>query len=66
MIIWSYNTGVISTHVSFALIAFYAFIFRTYLDGKRLVDKNVMVREDIWKLMIPGYRATYFKELYLK
>ena len=48
------------------LLFFYAFIFRTYVDGKRLASKNIIPKKDIWKMIIPGKRAEYFGELYFK
>jgi hypothetical protein len=48
------------------LFFFYAFIYRTYTDGKRLADKNIIPKKDIWKMIIPGSRLQYFKDLYLK
>jgi hypothetical protein len=43
----------------------YLFVFRTYTDGKRLADKGVIKKGDMWTLVIPGTRLQYFKELYL-
>ena len=48
------------------LLFFYALIFRTYVDGKRLADKNIIQKKNIWKMIIPGKRFEYFRELYLK
>ncbi|MDO9274666.1 MAG: hypothetical protein Q7T92_03845 [Lutibacter sp.] len=45
---------------------FYSLIYRTYIDGKRLADKNILQKKDSWKMMIPGSHIKYFKELYLK
>ena len=45
---------------------FYALIYRTYVDGKRLSDKNIIPKKDIWKMIIPGRRIAYFRELYMK
>lgn len=50
----------------FVLILFYALVYRTYTDGKRLANKNLIEKRDIWKMLIPGSRLKYFKELYLK
>ena len=46
------------------LLGFYFLIYRTYLDGKRLADKNLIPESDIWKMLIPGQRFKYFRELY--
>ncbi|MEQ8238009.1 MAG: hypothetical protein RIA69_02295 [Cyclobacteriaceae bacterium] len=47
------------------LLIFYFLVYRTYTDGKRLVDKGVIEKREIWKLLIPGYRVKHFKDLYL-
>jgi hypothetical protein len=45
---------------------FYLFIYRTYIDGKRLSDKGLIEKKDIWKLIIPWQRWRFFKDLYLR
>jgi hypothetical protein len=47
-------------------VLFYALVYRTFTDGKRLARKNIISNSSIWKLAIPGTRFQYFKELYLK
>lgn len=59
------KTDLLSGVLLIALILFYALIYRTYIDGKRLADKDVISKKDIWKMIIPGNRLKYFKELYL-
>ena len=49
----------------FILVLVYALIYRTYTDGKRLVEKGIIKETDIWKMVIPGQRYKFFKELYL-
>jgi hypothetical protein len=36
------------------------------MDGKRLSDKNIIKKKDIWKMIIPRKRFENFKELYLE
>ncbi len=48
------------------LLLFYALVYRTFTDGIRLVDKNIIQKKDIWKMIIPGSRLEFFRELYLK
>jgi hypothetical protein len=48
------------------LFLFYALIYRTYTDGKRLAEKNIILKKDIWRMIIPGSRIEHFNELYLK
>jgi hypothetical protein len=47
------------------LMIFYLLVYRTYTDGKRLFDKEVIEKKDIWKMIIPGKRIAFFRELYL-
>lgn len=43
---------------------FYIFVYRTCIDGLRLAAKNLIDKKDIWKLVIPGSRREYLRELY--
>ncbi len=54
-----------STWFVYSLI-FYFFIYRTYTDGKRLADKGLIEKKDMWRLIIPFYRHRFFKDLYLR
>ena len=60
------RTDLVNPTLFVLLLFFYVLIFRTYVDGKRLSDKNIIQKKDIWKMIIPGKRFEYFKELYLK
>jgi len=66
ILIWISKTDLINSTFFVLLLFFYALIFRTYVDGKRLSDKNIIPEKDIWKMIIPGKRFEYFRELYLK
>lgn len=66
LIIWLVRTDLINPWGFVGLIFFYSLIYRTYIDGKRLADKNILQKKDSWKMMIPGSHIKYFKELYLK
>lgn len=57
--------GVIESGMFVCSWLFYLAIYRTYIDGKKLYDKKVILKKDIWKLIIPGQRIKYFQELYL-
>lgn len=59
------KTEMIDTKITVGLFMFYALIYRTFTDGKRLYDKKVIAKKDLWKMLIPGIRIKYFKELYL-
>lgn len=66
LMIWLVKTDSISSWGFVGLMLFYSLIYRTYIDGKKLADKNMIEKKDIWKMIIPGNRLEYFKELYLK
>lgn len=66
LIIWLVRTDLINPWGFVGLMFFYSLIYRTYIDGKRLADKNILQKKDSWKMMIPGSHIKYFKELYLK
>ena len=48
------------------LIIAYSLIYRTYVDGLRLVSKGILEKSDIWKMVYNGRRFQYFKVLYFK
>lgn len=66
MLFWLNKIDIINGTLFVGLFLFYALIYRTYIDGKRLADKKIIPKKDIWKMIIPGSRIEYFKELYLK
>jgi hypothetical protein len=66
VLFWLNKAEMINPNLFVGLIFFYAFIYRTYTDGKRLADKKIISKKDIWRMIIPGNRLQYFKELYLK
>jgi hypothetical protein len=60
----STNNQITAGLLTFSLLL-YALVYRTYIDGKRLADKKIIAKKDIWKLILPGIRAKYFYALYL-
>ncbi len=56
----------INTWVFFGLIIFYTAVYRTYIDGLRLMSKGIIKKSEIWKIAFNGSRFQYFKELYFK
>ena len=46
------------------LLFFYAFIYRTLTDYYRLKSKNILSKNDFWRILIPGSRIYYFKGLF--
>jgi len=65
VIIWLGTEDLISSTLFVGLLLFYLLIYRTYTDGRRLYDKGLISKKDIWKVIIPGSHFQYFKELYL-
>lgn len=66
ILFWLNKSDLINGTLFVGLLIFYALIYRTYTDGKKLADKNIIAKKDIWKMIIPGNRLAHFKELYLK
>ncbi|WP_010230181.1 hypothetical protein [Gillisia marina] len=60
------NNKYINSWVFFGLIIFYTVVYRTYIDGLRLVSKGIIKKSEIWKIAYNGSRFQYFKELYFK
>ncbi|MFB0939063.1 MAG: hypothetical protein QMB29_09015, partial [Urechidicola sp.] len=61
ILIWLSKTDLINPTLFVFLLFFYALIFRNYVDGKRLADRNLIPKKNIWKMIIPGKRIEYFK-----
>jgi hypothetical protein len=66
ILFWLNTSDLISENLFVVLLVFYVLVYRTYTDGKRLVNKNLISEKDIWKMAIPESRFKYFKELYLR
>ncbi|MCF4100578.1 hypothetical protein L1I30_02755 [Gillisia sp. M10.2A] len=47
------------------LLLSYSFLYRPFIDGSRLVEKNIISKKDRWKLINPACRSQHFKELYI-
>jgi len=47
-------------------LCFYMLIYRTYIDGKRLADKGLIAKKEIWRMIVPRQRFRFFKDLYLR
>lgn len=57
---------ILPSTLALVLLGFYVFIYRNFLDGLRLAEKGVIAKNEIWKMIKPGMRGKYFKELYLE
>ena len=64
VIIWLSRIDAINATSFVALLFFYLFVFRTYVDGRRLYEKGVIPKKDIWRMTILGKQTKYFNELY--
>jgi hypothetical protein len=60
------KTNTINSNWFVYTFGFYLFVYRTYTDGKRLADKGLIKHSDIWKMIIPGQRLRFFRDLYLR
>jgi hypothetical protein len=47
------------------LLFVYAFLFRPFIDGNRLIQKGKLKPSEFYKLLNPLYPVRYFKDLYL-
>jgi hypothetical protein len=60
------QTNMINSNWFVYSFCFYLFIYRTYIDGRRLADKRLIEKKDIWKIIVPGQRFRFFKDLYVR
>jgi hypothetical protein len=65
LLIAVFQYGLLPSWTSILLLIGYVLIYRTYIDGQRLMDKGLINKEDRWKVITHGLRAKYFRELYL-
>jgi hypothetical protein len=54
------------TYFSAVILILYSLPYRLITDGIRLESKGLISRNKMWKLLIPGFRIDYTKELYFK
>lgn len=49
-----------------ALLIGYVF-YRGFVDGQRLIEKNIIDKKDLWKnLIIPFWSSRYYRQLYFE
>ena len=64
LLIYLSKMGVMNSTWFCFFLFFYAFPYRFYIYYLRLRSKNVVQRNEMYSLMIPGNRIKYFRELY--
>ncbi len=52
------------TSTFFLACGIYFFIYRTFIDFWRLRSRNAIDKNGLWRLLLPGSRVRYFRELY--
>lgn len=63
ILIWyAYNNSIIFT----VLLLSYIIIYRGFVDGKRLIDKGIINKNELWKAFIPFWTTMYSKQLYFE
>lgn len=48
------------------LLLIWALIYRPLADGKRLIEKGVIQKKEIWKMFVPFFRYRWAIELYFE
>ena len=62
LILSSFNDSILFV----SLLVLYI-IYRSFIDSKRLLDKGILKKNEIWKMfIIPFYSFNYFRELYFE
>ena len=65
-LIYLVNTDLIDSLIFVLAMLFYSTVYRTYTDGKRLANKNIISHSEIWRIPFPGKQVKYFRELYIE
>ncbi|MCM4160135.1 hypothetical protein FHG64_09910 [Antarcticibacterium flavum] len=60
-----FQKSLLPAWLSISLLLLYVLLYRTWLDGQRLIDKGLINKQERWKVITHGLRAKYFRELYL-
>ena len=51
----------------FAIMLLLYILYRGFVDGLRLIEKNVIEKKDLWKsVIIPFWKSRYYKQLYFE
>ena len=53
--------------ITFTILLLFYIIFRGFIDGKRLIEKNIIKKIDLWKsVLIPFWSSCFFRQLYFE
>ena len=59
--------SVSNNSVFFTFLLLFYIIFRGFIDGQRLIEKNVIEKKDSWKsVLIPFWSSRFFRQLYFE
>tara|TARA_R110002020_G_scaffold387546_1_gene598301 strand:+ start:106534 stop:106785 length:252 start_codon:yes stop_codon:yes gene_type:complete len=61
-----YYKNSITSGLFITLIVIYALVYRPLLDAQRLVAKKIITQKESWRMLVPGFRLEYFREIYIK
>lgn len=46
---------------------FVAYLFyRGFVDGQRLIEKNIIDKSELWKVFIPFWHSQFYRQLYFE
>lgn len=51
--------------IFFVLLISYV-IYRGFIDGQRLIEKELINKNELWKAFIPFWSSRYFRQLYFE
>lgn len=52
--------------VVFLIFLLLYYVYRVVIDGQRLIEKKILTKNEVYKLLIPFYRSRYFRQLYFE
>lgn len=50
----------------FAILLLSYYLYRSFLDGRRLVEKQLISKQELWKAFIPFWTSMFFRQLYFE
>jgi len=53
--------------ITFTILLLFYIIFRGFIDGQRIIEKNIIKKKDLWKsVLIPFWSSRFFRQLYFE